>query len=253
MYYFASDMHLGLSGCGDPRDRERLLVRWLEEVSNDAEAIFLVGDVFDFWFEYKRVVPKGFTRLLGKFSELTDRGVKIYFFSGNHDMWAYDYLQTECGVEVCHEPRLMELSGKQVFIAHGDNMYIHAPFGERVMSMVFHSPFIRRMFAAWVHPNCAMRFGQWWSSKSRKSKEIAHPFGGEEEFLVRYARKYLEEHSVDYFVFGHIHCAEDYELGDGVHALFLGEWLERPAYAVLNAEGQMSLRFYPDSEANEKR
>ena len=244
MYYFASDMHLGLKCGDDPRQRERFFVQWLEEVSADAEAIFLLGDVFDFWFEYKRVIPKGFSRVLGKLSELTDRGVEIHFFSGNHDMWAYDYLYTECGVRIHHRPEVMELCGKRLFVAHGDNLYVRMPFGVKVMNRVFRSTLLRRLFAAWVHPNCAMRFGQWWSGKSRKSKSVGHGFRGEEEFLVQYARAYLRAVPVDYFVFGHIHCAEDYDLGDGVRAIFLGEWIEHPAYAVMDAQGQLQLRQY---------
>ena len=121
MYYFASDIHLGLKVGQTHATRERLFVRWLDEVSADAEAIFLVGDVFDFWYEYRRVVPKGFTRLLGKLSELTDRGVAVHFFPGNHDLWAFDYLQTECGV-VLHRAdyEILALAGKRVFIGHGD-------------------------------------------------------------------------------------------------------------------------------------
>ena len=243
MYYFASDMHLG-SGCGDPRRREKLLVRWLEEVSADAEAIFLVGDVFDFWFEYKRVVPQGFTRLLGKLSELTDRGVTIHFFVGNHDMWVYDYLSRECGLVLHTVPEVFELAGRRVLVAHGDNMGGENSWLERLMVWVFHSRGLRAIFSALVHPDLAMRFGHWWSGKSRKTKSISHPFRGEEEWLVRWARKRLQTERIDYFIFGHIHCAENYDLGEGSRVLFLGEWIEHPFYAVLDREGKMELVSY---------
>ena len=250
MYYFASDMHLG-SGCGDPRRREKLLVRWLEEVSADAEAIFLVGDVFDFWFEYKRVVPQGFTRLLGKLSELTDRGVTIHFFVGNHDMWVYDYLSRECGLVLHTVPEVFELAGRRVLVAHGDNMGGENSWLERLMVWVFHSRGLRAIFSALVHPDLAMRFGHWWSGKSRKTKSISHPFRGEEEWLVRWARKRLQTERIDYFVFGHIHCAENYDLGGESRVLFLGEWIEHPSYAALDREGKMELVSYCNNRNNQ--
>ena len=157
MYYFASDIHLGLKVGQTHATRERLFVRWLDEVSADAEAIFLVGDVFDFWYEYRRVVPKGFTRLLGKLSELTDRGVAVHFFPGNHDLWAFDYLQTECGV-VLHRAdyEILALAGKRVFIGHGD-VFGKRGRGGRLLSRVFRSRAIQWVFSTFVHPNAAMR------------------------------------------------------------------------------------------------
>ncbi len=246
MYYFASDMHFGLeSPHGSSRERERLFIRWLDEVSADAQAIFLVGDVFDFWFEYRRVIPKGFSRLLGKLSELTDRGVEIHFFAGNHDMWTYDYLSTECGLIMHDGPEVFELSGKKVLVGHGDNMYVENPPAlERLMHAGFRSGILRRLFSALVHPNQALRLGQWWSAGSRKAKSLTHDFGGEQEYLVKYARKYLETSDVDYFVFGHLHCAEDYDLGGGKRMIVLGEWIANPAYAVLDGQGCIELKYY---------
>lgn len=247
MYYFASDMHLGLdSGFGiTSREREKLLVKWLDEVSADAQAIFLVGDVFDFWFEYKRVIPKGFSRLLGKLSELTDRGVSIHFFSGNHDMWAYDYLSSECGLTLHDKPEVFDLNGKKVFIGHGDNMYPdRPPVMERIMHKGFRSKFMRRVFAALVHPNAALKFGHWWSGKSRKSKSLTHVFTGEKEYLVKYAREYLKCVDVDYFVFGHLHSLVDYDLGGGKRLIVLGEWISEPSFARMDGEGRIELKYY---------
>lgn len=246
MYYFASDMHLGLdTRLGSSREREALLVQWLDSVSADARAIFLVGDVFDFWFEYRRVVPKGFTRLLGKFSELTDRGIKIHFFTGNHDMWAYDYLRDECGLIIHDKPEVFELDGKMVFIGHGDNMYANRPpVLERIMHKLFRSKVARRLFASLVHPNMALRFGHWWSGKSRKAKSLTHIFTGEKEYLVQYAREYLKCVNVDYFIFGHLHCVEDYDLGEGKRLILLGEWISNPTYAVIGEDGSIGLKHY---------
>lgn len=190
MYYFASDTHLGLRVGRTADDRERLFVRWLDEVSADAEGIFLVGDIFDFWYEYKRVVPRGFTRLLGKLSGLTDRGIPVHFFAGNHDLWAYDYLRSECGVTLHRGPfELFDLYGQKVLVGHGD---VLGPRGRggRFLSALFRCRTLQRLFSAWLHPNFAMRFGQWWSGSNRLSKPIAHTFRGEQEPIVRFAADY---------------------------------------------------------------
>lgn len=150
MYYFASDIHLGAGGPAAARAVEKRFVAWLDEVSRDADAVFILGDLFDFWFEYKRVVPKGFVRVLGKLCELTDRGIRVVFMTGNHDMWVRDYFEAECGVEVYTSPRIMELADKRVFLAHGDNMKIdHLPV-LRFMNAVFRSKTIRFLF----HGSC---------------------------------------------------------------------------------------------------
>ena len=248
MYYFASDVHLGLHyGADTSRDREQFFIRWLDEVAPDAEAIFLVGDIFDFWFEYKRVIPKGYTRLLGKFSELTDRGVKIHFFTGNHDKWALDYFENECGLTMHYAPATFELYGKQVFVAHGDTQGKRDGILTRLMQYAFEAPWVRRTFSTVVHANQAIRFGQWWSGQSRKRKSVRHDFKGMEEPQVRFAIQYLAEgHDIDYFVFGHIHCAEELDITDRSRVIFLGEWIERPTYAVMDPKSRrITLCTYP--------
>ena len=241
MYYFASDIHLGLKVGQTHATRERLFVRWLDEVSADAEAIFLVGDVFDFWYEYRRVVPKGFTRLLGKLSELTDRGVAVHFFPGNHDLWAFDYLQTECGV-VLHRAdyEILALAGKRVFIGHGD-VFGKRGRGGRLLSRVFRSRAIQWVFSTFVHPNAAMRFGHWWSGKSRKSHAADTLDVSLTEPLIQYAREYAAMHDVDHFVFGHMHFPRDFREGN-LHVINLGCWEQYPSYAVLDASGELTLR-----------
>jgi UDP-2,3-diacylglucosamine hydrolase len=242
MYYFASDMHLGLGSPEQVRARERVFVDWLKRVSADADAIFIAGDMFDFWYEYKRVIPKGFSRLLGTLSALTDSGVKIHFFPGNHDLWAYDYLQTECGVEVHHKPGIFDLYGKRVFITHGDDIHARTHFWARIMNGIFRSRVARWLFSHFIHPNSALRFGHAWSSGSRKAKSIAHTFLGEKEPMVQFARRYTAN-AIDYFIFGHNHCAEVYPLGDNKPtAVFLGEWIENPTYAVMDSAGTISLK-----------
>ena len=245
MYYFVSDTHLGMLCEEGDKSRERAFVQWLDSIADDAEEIFLLGDIFDFWFEYKRVIPKGFTRLLGKLSQLSDRGIRISFFTGNHDMWVGDYLQQECGITVYTAPQTVTLAGKTLFLAHGDNMHITGQPMLRLMNAAFRSATVRWLFSHLVHPDAAMRFGRWWSSSSRKSKNIKEPFRGNEEPLVQFAENMLRERHVDYFVFGHIHCAEDFALSDGSRAIFLGEWIHSPAYAALNDSGRMRLECLP--------
>ena len=169
MYYFASDVHLGAGGEQWTRHTEQRFVRWLDMAASDADGIFLLGDIFDFWWEYRKVVPKGFVRTFGKLAELTDRGVKIYLITGNHDMWAKDYLKQECGVEVYFTPQQITLSGKNLFLAHGDNMNVSNKPMLKLMNTGFRSPILRTLFSWLIHPDLAMTCGQWWSGKSRKS------------------------------------------------------------------------------------
>lgn len=244
MYYFASDMHLGSGTPEECRQRERCVVEWLNRVATDAKAIYLVGDVFDFWYEYKRVVPKGFVRLLGKLAELTDRGVEVHLFLGNHDMWQGDYLQKECGVRIHHKAEVVEIGGKRVAIEHGDEIYAHALGGAtRLMNAIFRSRTCRWLFSHLIHPDFALRFGQGWSHGSRKSKEIVFPFTGADDPMVKDAERRLAAgEKVDYFVYGHNHCAEEYSLAGGAKALFLGNWFMEPVYGVLDEEGYISLK-----------
>ena len=253
MYYFASDIHLGAGDAATARAVERRFVAWLDDAARDAEAIFLVGDIFDFWFEYRRVVPKGFVRTLGKLAELTDRGVRVVFFTGNHDMWVGDYLARECGLEIHTAPQVMTLSGKKVFIAHGDNMKIDGQPMLKFLNRIFRSRTLKWLFSWGVHPDWALRFGHWWSGKSRKGHGeeavrgavLTEPYTGPSEPhtepLVEYAREYARAHAVDHFVFGHMHFQRDYREGS-LHVVNLGCWAGNPSYAVLDAAGEMTLK-----------
>ena len=239
MYYFASDIHLGAGGRECARRVESRFVEWLEMVGRDAEAIYLLGDIFDFWFEYHRVVPKGFVRVLAKLAELTSRGVRVVFLTGNHDMWVYDYLTEECGVEVYTKPIFEELAGKRLFLAHGDNMKIDGQPLLRLMNSIFRSKVARVLFSWLIHPDLALKFGRWWSGKSRK----AH--GGEipewvNDPLYSYAEELCGRERVDGCIFGHTHKSEVRQCGE-TRILFLSEWEHRPSYAVMDAEGEIKL------------
>ena len=210
--------------------------------AQDANTIFLVGDIFDFWFEYGYVIPKGFSRVLGKFSELTDRGIKIIFFTGNHDMWCNDYLQRECGVQIEFAPRCYFLAGRNVFIAHGDNMNIQDKPMLRLMNSCFRSKALRSIFSWLVHPDLAMRFGKWWSNKSR----LSHPKPSTVDsldFLIDYARDNKAQNSdIDYTIFGHLHLGHDHS-EEGLRVIFLSDWSDESIdYAVMDRHGEINLK-----------
>ncbi len=223
-----------------PRDksleREKFLVKWLDRIYRDAAEIYLLGDVFDYWFEYRRVVPRGFTRFLGKIAEITDAGVKVHFFTGNHDVWMFGYLPDEIGVEVHHGPLVREYDGKKFFIAHGDGL---GPGQTRykILKGIFTSRVLQWLYAR-LHPNFATAFALGWSRRSRIAKGITTGFLGEEkEHLIRYAKDMLGKEHYDYFVFGHRHLPLEYELPEGSRMVYLGDWIIHFSYAVWDGKG----------------
>ena len=244
MYYFASDSHLVAGYEASAACRERRFVQWLDRAARDAQAIVLAGDIFDFWFEYRRVVPKGFVRTLGKLAELSDRGIRIVFFTGNHDMWVGDYLARECGAEVHTRPALLTLGRMRVFVAHGDNLNIQGRPGLRLLNAGFRSRVLRWFFSWGLHPDWAVRFGRWWSGKSRAARESTE---GKEasvtDPLIEYARTYAETAEVDLFVFGHMHFPRDYS-EEGLHVICLGGWADAPTYAATDGCGRATLETF---------
>ena len=242
MYYFVSDIHLGAGDTNEAQQTERRFVAWLEAAAADAEAIYILGDMFDFWFEYRRVVPKGFVRTLAKLAELTERGIKVVFLTGNHDMWVCDYLSHECGVEVHTRPVETELCGRRMLLAHGDNMNIRGQYALQLMNTVFRSRVLRFLFSWGVHPDLAMKFGSWWSDSSRR-KHDKHPSDAKStDILIEYACRYATAHpGVDTFIFGHMHVVRDY-CEDGIRVVSLGEWRDKPNCAVMDSTGNISIK-----------
>ena len=250
-YYFISDAHLGCRALQHHRTQERRLVRFLDSIKDKAEAVYMLGDMFDFWFEYSDVVPKGFTRFLGKVSELTDLGVEVHFFQGNHDQWCGDYLEKECGVILHKEACTIELCGKEFFMAHGHGLdYRDHNWKTRFLFSCFESRTIRRL-ARMIHPHWFVNFGLNWAKSSRK-KHLENgelPFRGDDkEGLVLFAKDYLKTHpTINYFLFGHRHVELDEYLNRTCRLLILGEWYSLFTYAVFDGES-MYLERYVEGE-----
>ncbi len=244
--YFASDLHLGLPTLEESLPREKLFVKWLDRIKPDAAALYLLGDIFDFWFEYKLVVPKGYNRFIGKIAEFTDSGIPVYFFTGNHDVWMFDYFQKELGVEVCHKPLIKDILNKKFFLAHGDGLGKGDP-GYKLLKSIFTSPTLQWLFAR-IHPNFSLWFGNRWSVSSRYSKEIAHNFRGEDELITRFTRSKLEDQHFDFFIFGHWHSPAIYPLNDTSNLIILGDWLVNNTYSVWDGEHLKLMQFNSEGE-----
>jgi UDP-2,3-diacylglucosamine hydrolase len=228
--YFASDFHLGLPTGSLPLEREMRVVRWLNSVSHDAKEIYLLGDIFDFWWEYKLVVPRGFTRFLGTVSEITDSGIPVHFFTGNHDMWAGDYLSAECGMTIHTTPFTTLFNGKKFHLAHGEGLGTKNK-GYKILLSIFRNKPLQIMYSA-LHPSIGIGIGHRWSLNSRLGKGITKEFLGEaNEDLIRYARLVLEKDKIDYFIFGHRHLAMTYQLPPEAEIVFLGDWIKYGSFA----------------------
>ncbi len=248
--YFLSDAHLGSLAIAHSRTQERRLVRFLDSIKHKADAIYLLGDMFDFWNEYRFVVPKGFTRFLGKLSELTDMGVEVHYFTGNHDLWTYGYLEQECGVILHRQPLTTEIADKIFYLAHGDGLGDPDP-KFRFLRRLFHNRFCQRALN-FLHPRIGMWIGLHWAKHSRMKradgKEL--PYQGEDkEWLVRYTKEYMKTHEdVDYFIFGHRHIELDLMLSRKVRMMILGDWIWQFTYVVYDGE-HLFLEEYIEGES----
>lgn len=249
--YFLSDAHLGSLAIEHRRTQERRLVNFLESIKHKAEAVYLLGDMFDFWHEYRTVVPKGYTRLLGKISELTDLGVEVHYFYGNHDLWQHDYFEKECGMTIHRKEEVVELYGKTFFLAHGDGLGT-TERGFRFIRAMFHNRICQKLFAA-VHPRWGMAFGLEWARRSRLKRTDGKepPYQGEKnETLVCFAKEYLKTHpDINFFLFGHRHIELDLMLRRETRLLILGDWISLFTYAVFDGEN-MFLETFIEGESN---
>lgn len=241
--YFASDFHFGVPSDEKSREREHRVIRWLDHIAQDASEIYLVGDMFDFWFEYRHAIPKGFVRFQGKIAELTDKGIAVHFFTGNHDMWMFDYFPKELGVTMHREPISFVANNKRFLVGHGDGLG-PGDKGYKFIKSIFSNRFFQWCFAR-VHPNVGIGVANFFSRKSRaKTGADDEVFKGEEnEWLLQYCKASLTTQPTDYFIFGHRHLPLDIVLENGSRYLNLGEWINYNTYAVFDGEELLLNKF----------
>lgn len=243
--YFASDLHLGMQSPEESLQREKLFIEWLEEIRKDAGELWLLGDVFDYWFEYKKVVPRGFTRFLGTLASLSDEGVKIHLIPGNHDIWVFDYLPAEIGLEVHRKSVLRTWNNRLFHLGHGDGLH----GGDRMYKLlqsVFKNRTIQWFYAR-IHPNGSMAFAHSWSRKSRKKHGALGSFMGEDkEHQLQFARsEHKKNPDIDYFIFGHRHIPYDIRIAENSRVICLGDWIGNFTYGVFDGEEFHLEKFLP--------
>ncbi len=244
--YFASDQHLGAPTAEVSMPREKRFLRWLEAIEPNAGALFLLGDLFDFWFEYKTVVPKGFVRVLGKLAQMRDNGLPIYFFVGNHDLWMSDYFEKELGIPVFHQPQIFCLNNTKLFIGHGDGLG-PGDKGYKRMKKVFTHPFSKWLFG-WLHPDIGVRLAQYLSTKNKmiSGDEDAQFLGEDNEWLVQYVKRKHPEAQCKYYIFGHRHLPMIIDIADDAQYVNLGDWINYFSFAELNLSALKFLTFSSD-------
>ncbi|HLU51711.1 MAG TPA: UDP-2,3-diacylglucosamine diphosphatase [Flavobacteriaceae bacterium] len=243
--YFSSDNHLGAPTREASLPREKLFVQWLDQIKTDAEAVFLLGDLFDFWFEYKQVVPKGFVRVLGKLAELRDSGIPVYFFVGNHDLWMRDYFEKELNIPVYRKPQEFEFHGKKFLLGHGDGLG-PGDKGYKRMKKVFSNPFCQWLFR-WLHPDIGVGLGHYMSVKNKliSGDEDVKFLGEEGEWLVQYAKRKLQSKHYDYFIFGHRHFPMEIKIAENSTYFNLGDWISHYTYGVFDGNTFELKKFQP--------
>ncbi len=243
--FFASDFHLGIDAALTSVEREALIVQWLDSVLPEMKTLYLVGDVWDYWFEYGQVIPKGYSHLFACLRRLRDAGVEIFYFTGNHDMWMFRYLTDEFGIPILRKEVIHEIDGKRFYIAHGDGLG-PGDFGYKMIKKIFASPVCQWLFAR-IHPNLGIRMMRYFSGTSRKHTAIEGFLGPEKEWLIQHAQEVRKKEKIDYFIFGHRHLPIDFDLGQGARYINLGDWLTYYSYAVWDGQ-ELRLEYYPVSK-----
>lgn len=234
--YFASDNHLGAPTRKASAEREKVFVNWLDEIKKDAAVIFLLGDLFDFWFEYKTVIPKGFTRTLGKLAEISDSGIPIHFFAGNHDMWMSGYFEEELNIPVYYKPHIFTFNTTSFFVGHGDGLG-PGDKGYKRMKKVFTNPFFKWCFR-WLHPDLGVKLAQYLSVKNKliSGDDDAKFLGNDNEWLYQYCQRKLKNNHYNYFVFGHRHLPLEIALNETSKYINIGDWITYFTYGVFDGE-----------------
>lgn len=234
--YFASDQHLGAPNYKESQKRETFFIQWLDQVEKDGAILFLMGDLFDFWFEYKKVVPKGFVRTLGRLAQMADAGLEIIYFVGNHDLWMRDYFSKELGIPVFHQPQEYLFNGKRFLIGHGDGLG-PGDKGYKRMKKVFVHP-LSKLFFRWLHPDLGIRLGQHLSLRNRllSGEDNIQFQGAEKEWLVQYCKRKLKQKKYDFFLFGHRHLPLEIPISNKALYINTGDWIHHFSYAVYDGE-----------------
>lgn len=240
--YFASDFHLGVPDAASSLAREKKIVRWLDQVKQDAELIILVGDIFDFWFEYRHAIPRGFIRLQGKLAEITDSGIAVYFFTGNHDMWMFDYFTQELNIPIIRKPISTQFSGKTFYIGHGDGLGPQ-DYTYKLLKRIFTNQACQWLFAR-LHPNLGIGIASRWSRRSRISNTGKDEvFKGDDEWLITFCKAMEKQRPHDYYIFGHRHLPLDLQINERARYVNLGEWVNFYSYAVFDGH-ELSLNYF---------
>lgn len=243
--YFLSDFHLGAPDVTNSLVREKRIVAFLESIRHNAQVIFIVGDMFDFWYEYKTVVPKGYTRVFGKLAEITDSGIPIHFFVGNHDMWMNGYFEQELNIPVYHHPKVFEFNSKQFYIGHGDGL---GPddHSYKFLKKIFRSPICNWLFGQ-LHPTLGIGLANYFSRKSREKADNAdeHFLGEDKEWLIIYCKQLLQQQPYDFFIFGHRHLPLNFRLSETSSYINLGDWIRNFTYATFDGS-KMQLHKWPN-------
>ena len=240
--YFASDFHLGVPDYKSSLEREKKIVAWLNVIAKDAYSIYLLGDVFDFWFEYKHSIPKGFIRLQGKLAELSDNGINIYMFTGNHDMWMFDYFPREFNIPVFREPQELIVNNRKFLIGHGDGLG-KGEAGYKLLKMIFTNKICQWLFAR-IHPNLGISIANKWSNKSRiTSSSGTYEFLGEKERLLNYCKELENSNHHNYYIFGHRHLPMEIKLSENCLYINLGDWVNFSKYGEFDGQEFKLLNF----------
>ena len=238
--YFASDFHLGAPNNEESIRREKEICEWLEKIKNEAKEIYLLGDLFDFWFEYKKVIPKGFERLKGKLAQLTDSGIKVHLFVGNHDLWTFGYLENELGLKIYKESKIIKLNGKKFYLSHGDGLGSRNKI-YKFLKFIYSNKFCQFFFSL-IPSNIGISLAQFLSKQSKRKQNTSNEKLGE-TYLINFCKKQLEKYHIDYFVFGHIHRPCSIELSKKSTYINLGDWVTHFSYAELDGENLLLKNF----------
>ena len=239
--YFLSDFHLGSPNHAESSYREKIIVNFLKSIQHDAGSIFIIGDIFDFWYEYKTVVPKGCIRLLGVLAELADKGINIHIFKGNHDLWLKDYLSSEFRVDIYNGPHSFEYNGFNFFIAHGDGLG-KGDNRYKFLKKIFTNSICQKLFKL-IHPDLGIPFANYFSRISRKKNNEAKYLGAENEWLIQYSLSKLDTAFHHFYIYGHRHYPVDYILNSNSRYINLGDWMKHYSYAVFDGQN-LSLNYY---------